>query len=325
MSAFPRAFGTCFAATLFAVAIAGAAEYPAKPVRIITPFPPGGSVDLAARLLANDLGKAWGQQVLVDNRTGASGNIGSELAKHAPSDGYTLLLNTLPFVTNQFVYSTMPYDPIADFTPVSHLSGVTSMLVVHPSLPVRTVAELIAFANSKPAGSINYATAGPATNPHIATELLNYLGKINLTAVHYKGGGPGMTATISGETQVIFTTSIADALPQVEAKRVRALGVSSLKRSPIAPTVPTLDESGLPGYEFQSWHVVVAPVATPRAIIDQINEKMRSTIATPDGIQRWRDRGLEVVAGTPDEAAAFLKKELDKWRVVFKERGMKMD
>jgi tripartite-type tricarboxylate transporter receptor subunit TctC len=327
MTTFPRVFGkwtTGFAA-LLAATTAIAAEYPAKPVRIITPFPPGGSVDLVARLLANDLGKAWGQQFLVDNRTGASGNIGTELAKHSPPDGYTLLLNTLPFVTNQFMYSTMPYDPVTDFVSISHVSSVTSMLLVHPSLPVRTVGELIAFAKSKPAGSINYSTAGPATNPHIATELVNYMGKINLTAVHYKGGGPGMTSMISGETQVIFATSIADALPQVQAKRVRPLGVSSLKRSPIAPDVPTLNESGLPGYEFTSWHVFAAPVATPRGIINQINEKVRASIATPDGVQRWRDRGIEVVASTPDEAAAHIKKEVQKWRVVFKERGMKMD
>jgi tripartite-type tricarboxylate transporter receptor subunit TctC len=314
-----------FAAVVLVSTAALAAEYPAKPVRIITPFPPGGSVDLVARLLANDLGKAYGQQFLVDNRTGASGNIGSELAKNSPPDGYALLLNTLPFVTNQFVYSTMPYDPLTDFAAVSHVSSVTSMLLVHPSLPVRTAAELIAFAKSKPSGSINYSTAGPATNPHIAVELLNYMGKINLTAVHYKGGGPGMTATISGETQVIFATSIADALPHVATKRVRPLGVSSLKRSPIAPDVPTLNESGVPGYEFQSWHIFAAPAATPRALVNQINEKVRATIASPEGVQRWRERGLEVVASSPDEATAHLKKEVQKWRVVFKERGMKAE
>jgi len=173
-------------------------------------------VDLVARMLGADLGKPWGQQIIVDNRSGASGNIGTEIAKNAAPDGYTLLVNTLPFVTNQFVYSKMPYDPLTDFAPISVVSSVASLLAVHPSLPVRSVRELIALAKSKP-GAIAYATAGPATNPHIASELLNYLGKINLFAVHYKGGGPATTATISGETQVLFSSNIADALPQVEA------------------------------------------------------------------------------------------------------------
>jgi tripartite-type tricarboxylate transporter receptor subunit TctC len=312
-----------FAAVL-AATIAFAADFPVKPVRIITPFPPGGSVDLVARLLASDLGKAWGQQVIVDNRSGASGNIGTELAKNAAPDGYTLLLNTLPFVTNQFVYSTMPYDPITDFAPISVVSSVASLLVVHPLLPVRSVRELIALAKSKP-GAIGYATAGPATNPHIAGELLNYLGKINLFAVHYKGGGPATTATISGETQVFFSNTIPDALPQVEAKRLRALGVTSLKRSPVAPQIPTLAESGLPGYEFTTWHVFAAPAATPRVLINQINDKLRSSLGTPEAVQRWRDHGVEVIASTPDEAAAHLKKEVQKWRGVFKERGMRAE
>lgn len=314
---------TAFAAAL-AATTAFAADFPVKPVRIVTPFPPGGSVDLVARLVGADLGKAWGQQVIVDSRSGASGNIGTELAKNAQPDGYTLLLNTLPFVTNQFVYSKMPYDPITDFAPISVVSSVAGLLVVHPSLPVRTVRELVALAKAKP-GAINYATAGPATNPHISGELLNHLGKINLVAVHYKGGGPATTATISGETQVFFSNTIPDALPQVEAKRLRALGVTSLKRVQVAPQIPTLAESGLPGYEFTTWHVLAAPAATPRAIITQINEKIRSTVGTPETIQRWRERGVDVIASTPDEAAAHLKKEVQKWRVVFKERGMKAE
>jgi len=311
-------------AAISAAITAFAADFPVKPVRIVTPFPPGGSVDLVARLLSADLGKAWGQQVIVDNRSGASGNIGTELAKNAPPDGYTLLINTLPFVTNQFVYSTMPYDSVTDFAPISVVSSVASLLVVHPALPVRSVRELIALAKSKP-GAISYATAGPATNPHIAGELLNYMGKINLFAVHYKGGGPATTATISGETQVFFSNTITDTLPQVEAKRLRALGVTSLKRSQIAPQIPTLAESGLPGYEFTSWHVFAAPAATPRALITAINEKVRNTLGTPEVKQQWRERGLDIIANTPDEAAAHLRKEIQKWRVVFKERGMKAE
>jgi tripartite-type tricarboxylate transporter receptor subunit TctC len=315
---------TAAAAALLVAATALAADFPTKPVRIITPFPPGGSVDLVARLLAAELAKVWGQQVIVDNRAGASGNIGTELAKDAAPDGYTLLLNTLPFVTNQFVYTTMPYDPLTDFAPISIVSALDSLLVVHPSLPVRTVRELIMLAKTNP-GVIGYCTAGPATNPHIAGELLNYLGKINLFAVHYKGGGPAATSVISGETQVYFSNTIADAMPQVEAKRLRALGVTALKRSPVAPQIPTLAESGLPSYEFSTWHVLAVPAATPHTLINQINDKLRSLLRTPDAVQRWRARGIELVANTPDEAVAHLKKEVQKWRVVFKERGMKAE
>ena len=309
---------------VLAVSSALAADFPLKPVRLIAPFPPGGSVDLAARLISADLGKAWSQQVIVDNRAGASGNIGTEFARNAPADGYTLLLNTLPFVTNQFVYRSMPYDPIADFVPIAVLSSVPALLVVHPSLPVTSVRDLIALAKSKP-GAISYGTAGAATNPHICGELLNYLGKINLFAVHYKGGGAATTATISGETQLFFSNTIPDALPQVEAGRLRSLGVTTLKRSPIAPQIPTLAETGLPGYEFTSWHMLAAPAGTPRALINQINDKVRGALSTPEAVQRWRERGLDVIASTPDDAAAHLKRETDKWRVVFRERGMKAD
>jgi tripartite-type tricarboxylate transporter receptor subunit TctC len=301
-----------------------AADFPAKPVRIITPFPPGGSVDLVARLLAAELAKAWGQQVVVDNRAGASGNIGTELAKNAPPDGYALVLNTLPFVTNQFVYSRMPYDPLTDFAPISIVSSVDALLVAHPSLPVRSVRELITLAKARP-GTLSFGTAGAATNPHICGELLNYLGKIDLFAVHYKGGGAATTATISGETPLFFSNTISDALPQVEAKRLRALGVTGLKRSAVAPQIPTLAESGLPGYEFTTWHVFAAPAATPHGLVVQINEKVRASLRTPEAIQRWRDRSVEIIANTPDEAAAHLKKEVQKWRVVFKERGMKAE
>ena len=319
-----RAIRIAACAAAVAATAGYAADFPLKPVRIVTPFPPGGSVDLVARLLGAGLNKAWGQQVVVDNRSGASGNIGTELAKNAPPDGYTLLVNTLPFVTNQFVYASMPYDPIADFAPVSLVSSVASLLLVHPSLPVKTVGELIALARSKP-GALTYATAGPATNPHIAGELLNFLGKVDIVAVHYKGGGPATTATISGETQVFYSSTISDVMPLVEARRLRALGVTSARRSPAAPQIPTLAESGLPGYEFTSWHVLVAPAATPRALVVAISDKVRSVLGSPGAKQQWRERGLDVIASTPDEAAAHLRKEFEKWRVVFRERGMKAE
>jgi tripartite-type tricarboxylate transporter receptor subunit TctC len=281
-------------------------------------------VDLVARLLSADLGKAWGQQVIVDNRSGASGNIGTELAKNAAPDGYTLLLNTIPFVTNQFVYTTMPYDPLADFAPISIVSAMDSLLVVHPSLPVRNVRELIALAKSKP-GALSYGTAGPATNPHIAGELLNYLGKIDLFAVHYKGGGPAATSVISGETQVYFSNTIADALPQVEAKRLRALGVTSLKRAPVAPQIPTLAESGLPGYEAGSWYGLLAPAGTPREIVLKINAETVKALNQAAVREHLASEGAEPIGGTPEEFAAHIKTELARIGRVIRDGRIKME
>jgi tripartite-type tricarboxylate transporter receptor subunit TctC len=304
-------------------ALAQAAPYPNKPIRIISPFPPGGSVDTVARLVAMDLTKPLGQQIVVDNRSGASGNIGMELAKNAPPDGYTLVLNTMPLVTNQFLYSKVPYDPIADFAPISLLSSSPNMLTVHPSLPVKSVRELLALARSRP-GGLNYASAGPATNPHIAGELFNYLGKVNIVVIHFKGGGPGMTATISGETQVTFS-SISETVGMVRAGRLRALGVTSLKRAAVLPDLPTISEAGLPGYEFTTWHAFLAPRATPPAVVSTLSEKVRATVRSPETTRRFADRGFDVIGSTSDELAAHLKSEVQKWGRVIKERGMRAE
>src|SRR5215218_8068365 len=265
----------------FTAACACAAEYPAKTVRIVTPFPPGGSVDLVARLIGAELAKPLGQQVVVDNRSGASGIIGTEVAKNAAPDGYTLLVNTLPFVTNQFAYEKVPYDPINDFAPISLLASVSSVLVSHPALPVNSMKDLIALARSKP-GAITYGTAGAATNPHIAGELLNNIAKIKLVAVHYKGGGPATIATLSGETQLYFVNAIPDALPHIQAKKLKALGITAGKRNAAAPQIPTMAEAGLPGYEFTTWQILAAPKATPAPIIATLNEKVRSALRAPD-------------------------------------------
>ncbi|HEX2828442.1 MAG TPA: tripartite tricarboxylate transporter substrate binding protein [Burkholderiales bacterium] len=300
-----------------------AQTYPAKPIRIVSPFPPGGSVDLVARLLANDLAKPLGQQVVVDNRSGASGNIGSEVVKNAAPDGYTLLINTLPFVTNQFLYSRVPYDPVNDFAPISLICGSSSVLTVHPSLPVKNVKELIALAKANP-GKLNYGSAGVATNPHISGELFNYLAKTDLVAVQFKGGGPAVIATMSGETQITFT-SVSETYPHVLSKRLRALGVTTTTRQKVLPDVPTIAEAGVPGYEFTTWHALVAPRATPPAAIALLNDKIRATFRTPEQKERFADRALEVIASTPEELSAHLKREAQKYGKVIKERGMKAD
>ena len=307
-----------------AAAHAFAAEYPTKPVRIITPFPPGGSVDLVARLIGADLSKPLGQQVVIDNRSGASGMIGTEVAKNAAPDGYTLLVNTLPFVTNQFAYAKVPYDPIADFAPVSLLCSVASVLVSHPALPVNSMKDLIALARAKP-GSITYGTAGAATNPHIAGELLNNLAKIKLVPIHYKGGGPATIATLSGETQLYFVNAIPEALPHIQAKKLKALGITATKRNPSAPDIPTMAEAGLPGYEFTTWQILAAPKGTPAPIIATLNDKVRAVLKTPEAVKRWQDRGLDVIASTPEEMTAHLNREVRKWGTVFRQQGIKAE
>lgn len=313
-----------FMVLAFTAAYAFSAEYPTKPVRIVTPFPPGGSVDLVARLVGVDLSKLLGQQVIIDNRSGASGMIGTELAKNAAPDGYTLLVNTLPFVTNQFAYGKAPYDPVNDFAPVSLLASVASVLVSHPALPVNSMMDLIALARSKP-NAITYGTAGAGTNPHIAGELLNSLAKIKLLAVHYKGGGPATVATLSGETQLYFVNAIPEALPHIQAKKLKALGITATRRNASAPQIPTMAEAGLPGYEFTTWQILAAPKATPGPIIATLNEKVRAALKTPEAAKRWQDRGLDVIASTPEEMTAHLMSEIKKWRIVFKEQGIKAE
>ena len=308
----------------FIAAYAFAADYPTRPIRIVSPFPPGGSVDLVARLVGADLSKALGQQVVIDNRSGASGMIGTEVAAKSAPDGYTLLVNTLPFVTNQFVYSKAPYDPIGDFAPVSLLASVASVLVSHPALPVNSMKDLIALARARP-GAITYGSAGAGSNPHIAGELLNNLAKIKLVAVHYKGGGPATIATLSGETQLYFVNALPEALPYIEARRLKALGITATRRNPAAPQIPTMAEAGVPGYEFVTWQILAAPKGTPATIIATLNEKVRAVLKTPEAIKRWQERGFDVIASTPEEMTAHLMSEIKKWRAVFTEQGIKAE
>ena len=317
-------------AVTLAVAIApprfAAAEtenYPVRTIRLIVPFPPGGSVDLIARLVAPRLAESLGQQVVVDNRSGASGNIGTELAARAAPDGYTLMLHTVPFVVNTYMYARLPYDALNDFVPISLVSSSPSLLAVHPSLPAHSVRELLQLAKARP-GALNYASSGAGTNPHIAGELFNFLGKVNIVVVHFKGGGPGLVATLSGEIGVTFS-NIAETSAYVTSKRLRALGISSLKRSAAFPDIPTISEAGLPGYEFITWHGMLAPKGTPRTIVALLNERLKKTLDTPDQAQQFRQRGLDIITSSPDEFSNHLKNELEKWGKVVKERGMRAD
>jgi len=297
-------------------------NYPGKPIRLVTPFPPGGSVDIVARLVGARLSQVLGQQVIIDNRSGASGVIGTEVVARAAPDGYTLLINTLPFVTNGFMFKHVPYDVLTDFAPISLLSSSPSVLAVHPSVPAHSVRDLIQIAKSRP-GTLNYGGSGVGTNPHIAGELFNLLAKVNLVVVQFKGGGPALVATLSGEITVAIS-GISETIPYVEAKRLRALGVTSLKRSPAFPDLPAIAET-VPGYEFITWHGLLAPRGTPQAIVTLLNQKVTQSLRDPEFARQFQQKGFDVIASTPDQFAAHLKSELAKWGRVIKERGMHAD
>ncbi len=292
-------------------------------MHVVLPFPPGGSVDTVARLVMPRVSESLGQQFIIENRSGASGNIGTEYVARAAPDGYTLMVNTIPFVANSYMYAKLPFDPLTDFVPISLLASSPSVLVVHPSLPVHSVRELLDLARSKP-GVLNFSTAGPGTNPHIAGELFNYLGKVNIVAIHYKGGGPALMSTIAGDTEIIVS-GVSEATPFAAAGKLRALGITSLARSPAFPDIPTIAESGLPGYEFVTWHGLLAPKGTSGAIVALLNERVKKTMAMPEQVKLFRQNGQDIIASTPEEFAAHLKKESAKWGRVIKEQGMRAE
>jgi tripartite-type tricarboxylate transporter receptor subunit TctC len=297
--------------------------YPSRPVHLIVAFPPGGSVDTVARVLGPALGASLGQPVVVENRSGASGNIGTEQAARAKPDGYTLLIHTIPFVANASLYQRMPYDPLRDFAPVSLLCASPAVLIVHPSVPARSVGELLALARAKP-GVLNYSAAGAGTNPHMAGELFNMLGNVNIVAVQYKGGGPALVAVLGGEVGITFQ-NISEAVPHVKSGKLRALGVTGAKRAAALPEVPTIAEAGVPGYEFTTWHGVLAPRGTPDAIVGLLNARLAQVLRSPEISARFAQMGLDVIASSPAEFSAHLKTELDKWGRLVRERHIRVE
>ena len=313
----------CVGAVAGSPAVLAQGKFPDRPIRLIAPFPPGGTIDVNARIIAPAASKSIGQQVVIDNRSGASGIIGTSEAARGKPDGYTLLINTTPLVTNTVMYSKVPYNVTKDFDFISMLSSTPSYLAVHPSLPVRSVRELLKLAKARP-GEINYASAGIGTNLHIAGELFNHLGKTNMVAIQFKGGGPALVAVISGETSLSFS-GVAGGAAHAIAGRLRALGVTSLKPSPALPGVPTIDQSGLPGYEFTAWFVLAAPRGTPREVIATLNEHFLKSMNAPETIKRLAADGIDVIGSTPDQAAATIESELKKWATVIRERGMKAE
>jgi tripartite-type tricarboxylate transporter receptor subunit TctC len=302
---------------------AWAQNYPAKTIRIVSPFPPGGSVDVVGRILAAKLTENLGQQVIVDNRSGASGIIGTEMVAKAPPDGYTLLINTLPLVTNQFLMPKVGYDPIRDFDAIMMATSSPSIVTVHPSVPARSIKELVALAKSNP-GKLNYSAAGIGTNPHIAGELFNLLAGVNIVAVQFKGGGPADIAAIAGEVAGTFG-NVSQQVEYVKSGRLRALAVTSTTRNSALPDLPTVIEAGIPGYEFLTWHAILAPKGTPAPVVTLLNENLRKVLTGPGEAKLWQDRGLDVIASSPQECTTRLASEQKKWGDVIKKRGIKAE
>jgi tripartite-type tricarboxylate transporter receptor subunit TctC len=301
-----------------------AQAFPTKPLRLILPYPPGGGSDTIARPFARKMAENTGQQVIVDNRGGAGGNIGMEAAARAAPDGYTFVLGlTAQLAVNPGLYPKLPYDPVKDFEPITMLANGAYLLVAHPSLPAKTMRDVIAIAKKRP-GEILYASSGNGSGAHLATELLNTMTGIRLVHVPYKGGGPALVDTISGQTQLLFATPIAST-GHIQAGRLRAIAVSTTKRVSSMPQVPTASESGVPGFDAGVWYAMLAPRGTPRDIINRLNEEFRKVLADP-GIREFLTKsGVDPEGGTPEELAKYLRSEIAKWARVIKQANIKMD
>jgi len=316
----------CLAAALAALLAAPAwpQAWPAKPVRWIVPFPAGGGVDLTARTLAARIGPRLGQQFVLENRGGANGNIGAELAAKSAPDGYTLLQATTGIITiNPHIYGRPTFDPMKELMPVAHAVESINVLVVHPALPARSVKELIALAKARP-GQLNFASSGAGGSDHVAAELFKSMAGVQLAHVPYKGGAPAIIDVVAGQVETMFAT-IAVAIGPLKGGRLRPLGVTSGKRFEPMPEVPTIAEAGLPGYESSFWFSTFAPAGTPREIVTRLNGEIRAALEVPEIRQRLLESGLVAAGGTVDEFTAFVQAEARKWSKLVKERGLKVD
>jgi tripartite-type tricarboxylate transporter receptor subunit TctC len=311
------------AAALLAAAAATAQTYPDRPVRLIAPWPPGGSVDTTARYINEQLGKELGQPVIIENRSGATGNIGSEAVARAKPDGHTLLINTITIATAPALFPNLPFDVLKDFAPISLVAEAPHLLIVANKVPAKNVAELVALMRANP-GKLSYSSAGNGSNFHMAGELFKELSKTYALHVPYRGGGPALLDTISGQVDFSFP-SLTAALPQATAGRVRGLAVTSGTRSPAAPDLPTIAEAGLPGYEFTSWQLVLAPAGTPPEILARIHGAIVETMKAPSVRERYAREGTIQRSTSPAEASAFLKDEVARWGKIIRERGIKAD
>ena len=305
------------------VRAADAPNYPSKPVRVIAPSSPGSGVDIVSRLVAQKLGANLGQQVMVENRAGAGGNLGAEVAAKAAPDGYTLFMATPSHAINPALYRKLNYDSIRDFAPIGLVMTGQYVLVAHPSLPAKSVKELIALARARP-GQLNYASAGNGNATHLAGELLKSLARIDIVHVAYKGSGPALVDLISGQVHFMFP-NLVNSLPHIAAGRMRALAVTGAKRATAAPHIPTLIEAGVPGYTVMSWYGMLAPAGTPQAVVGRLNSELVKVLRSPDVKERLAGQGADPAGGTPEEFLAFLKDEIAKWGKVVKAANISAD
>jgi tripartite-type tricarboxylate transporter receptor subunit TctC len=320
------ALAPCLATALLAVpaSVAVAQTYPARPVRMIVPFPAGGATDIVGRLIAQKLSETWGQQIIVDNRGGAGGTIGSEVAAKSAPDGYTILVATSStHAIAPSLYSRLPYDPVRDFAPVTLIASATILLAVHPSVPASNVRELIALAKKQPQ-ALSFASSGNGGISHLIGEQFKSMAGIQMLHVPYKGDTPALVDLVSGQVSLMFGTAVSF-LPYVKAGRLKALAVTNPKRSPVVPDVPTVAESGLPGFEALQWFGILAPAGTPKDIVTRLNADIVKILRQPDVRERLTSLGADVVGNTPEQFAAFLKADAAKWARIVKESGAKID
>ncbi|HEV8518015.1 MAG TPA: tripartite tricarboxylate transporter substrate binding protein [Burkholderiales bacterium] len=299
-----------------------AQNYPSKPIRLIVPSAPGGGIDFTGRVLALKLGAQLGQPVVVDNRAGASGILGADTVAKATPDGHTLLIASSSLAVIPSLYQKLPYDILRDFSPVSLVARTPNLLVVNPAVPARSVSELIALAKAQPA-KLNFSSSGAGRASHMAAERFKLMAGINLTHVAYQGTGPAVTAVIAGEVELIFGT-IPAVLPHVKSGRLRALGIGSLKRSGLIPEIPTIAETGLPGYEADTWYGLVAPAATPRSIVLTLNDATLKSLQSPDTRARFVSDGSEPAGSTPEEFQHFMAAEVTRWEKVVQSAGLRV-
>ena len=312
------------AAALLLPAAVGAQTYPSKSVRLVVPYPPGGGADTLGRAVAQKLAEAMAQPVVVDNRPGAGGNIGTAIAAKAPSDGHVLLLATLgPMAINPALYDKLPYDTLRDFAHVTQLANVPGIVVAHPSLPVKTVRDLIAFAKANP-DKLRHASAGMGGPSHLGAELFKSAANVKMIHVPYKGASPALIDVVAGNVEVYFG-NVVSVLPQVKSGRVRPLGITSMRRASVMPELATLDEQGLKGFETGSWFGVSAPAGTPREVVNRLHSEIVRIIALPEVRDRLSGEGAQFVGSTPDEFTRFVGAELAKWSKVVKSSGAKAE
>lgn len=300
------------------------ASYPTKPIRFVVPFPPGGPADILARAIAQPLGDRSGQQVVIDNRSGAGGIVGADIVAKAPADGYTLLMGTIGTqAINPSLYSRLPYDNVKDFEPIGLVSMVTIVLVTNPSVPAHSVKELIELARAKPAG-VTFGSPGNGTPQHLASELFNTMAQVKTVHIPYKGAVPALQDLLGSRISAAFS-SMPTALPYVKVGKLNALAVTSTKRSPVTPELPTVAEAGLPGYEVINWYGVLAPSGTPKPIVARLHDEITRIMNLPEVKERLATQGAEVITSTPQEFATFIRSETAKWAKVVKFAGAKID